>query len=139
MEGRDEKMRFAKGNTCSQSRSLAEWLDLFQKMKDYLRASDLLSLNELLDKFDVPYSTFKDNCLKYKELNSFRDDLRSILIARINRGAIKNEFNPTSSIWRMKQLGEVDSRDINNNHSGQISGDHTHRVIFEDYKEKEEE
>jgi len=136
MEGRNKKGRFIEGNTCAQSRSLDEWVALFNEMKIYLRTSDVLSLYELLDHFDVPYSTFKDNCLKYKILNDMRDDLRAILIARVNRGAIKNEFNPTACIWRMKQLGEVDSRDVNNNHSGYVSGDQTHRVIFENFEDE---
>jgi len=43
---------------------------------------------------------------------TLKTDIQNIIVSRINRGALKGDFNPTASIWREKQLGERDQQEI---------------------------
>jgi hypothetical protein len=44
---------------------------------------------------------------------TLKTDIQNRIISRINKNALNNDFNATSSIWRMKQLGELDQQFIN--------------------------
>ena len=46
-------------------------------------------------------------------------DIQNTITSRINKGALTGEFNPTASIWRMKQLGERDSQNIDYTSKGE--------------------
>jgi hypothetical protein len=41
-------------------------------------------------------------------LQYFKEDIKRLLTARINKGALQGNYNVTAAIWRMKQLGEKD-------------------------------
>lgn len=45
----------------------------------------------------------------------FKKDIQDAIISRINKQALTGNFNPTASIWRMKQLGEKDEQTQNLN------------------------
>lgn len=45
---------------------------------------------------------------------TLKNDIQNIIISRINKNALNNDFNATASIWRMKQLGEKDKQEIEN-------------------------
>jgi hypothetical protein len=47
---------------------------------------------------------------KFPVFESIKKDIADIIIARINKNALKGDFNPAASIWRMKQLGEKDTQ-----------------------------
>jgi hypothetical protein len=47
-------------------------------------------------------------CGKIPIFANLKKDVQNIIIARVNKNALKNKFNATASIWRMKQLGEVE-------------------------------
>jgi hypothetical protein len=47
-------------------------------------------------------------CKKIPVFKNLKKDIQDIIISRINKNALKNKFNATASIWRMKQLGEKD-------------------------------
>jgi len=53
-------------------------------------------------------STFHYLIEKFPVLEIYKKDITDIVVSRINKNALKNEFNATASIWRMKQLGEKD-------------------------------
>jgi len=79
-------------------------------LQDAIHAVGLYStgLNYLIEKFPVFENTKKD--------------IENLILARINKQALKNQFNAASSIWRMKQLGEKEKseQDINLNGTGSI-------------------
>ena len=41
---------------------------------------------------------------------TLKKDIQDIIVSRINRGALKGDYQPASSIWRQKQLGEKDQQ-----------------------------
>lgn len=43
---------------------------------------------------------------------NLKKDIQNIIISRVNKGALKGDYQPTASIWRMKQLGELDEKNI---------------------------
>lgn len=47
----------------------------------------------------------------------FKKDIQAAIVSRVNKSALKGEFNATASIWRMKQLGETDEKVIDNKSS----------------------
>ena len=72
-------------------------------LQDAIHAVGLYStgLNYLIEKFPVFENTKKD--------------IENLILARINKQALKGNYNAASSIWRMKQLGEKEKteQDIN--------------------------
>ena len=46
---------------------------------------------------------------------TLKKDIQKAIVSRINNGGLDGNFQPAMSIWRMKQLGEVDSKEINQN------------------------
>ena len=58
----------------------------------------------------MPSRTFYYLADKHEVLQHIKKDINDVIIAKINRGALKGEFNATASIWRQKQLGEKDQQ-----------------------------
>lgn len=52
---------------------------------------------------------------KIPVFEDIKKDIQNIIISRVNKNALKMKFNATAAIWRMKQLGEKDSSDLNFN------------------------
>ena len=75
--------------------------------------------------------SFQDACISIKWRSSkvaywtkkipvfetLKKDIQDIIVSRINKKALNNKFNATASIWRMKQLGEIDesTKNLTNN------------------------
>lgn len=55
---------------------------------------------------------------KLAVFETFKKDIQDIITSRINKGALHGDYQPTASIWRMKQLGEKDQQyqEIDNKH-----------------------
>ena len=51
---------------------------------------------------------------KIPNIENIKNYIRDIINSRINKKALRGNFNPTASIWRMKQLGEKDTQEIKN-------------------------
>lgn len=49
-------------------------------------------------------------CNKLSVFETFKKDIQNVIISRINRESLRNNFNSTASIWRQKQLGERDQQ-----------------------------
>jgi hypothetical protein len=110
-------MAAPKGNRYNERYSKEDALELFEKGLEYARWNEeCLSVQDVVIYLDLSHSTFYNLCEQHKELDDIKKDLNDAIIARINRQALKNKFNPTASIWRMKQLGERDQQEIK--HSG---------------------
>lgn len=52
-------------------------------------------------------------CGKVPVFANLKSDVQNSIIRRINKGALTGDYQPTASIWRMKQLGELDEKSIN--------------------------
>ena len=96
---------------------------------------ECLSLQDAIYHCGMAYSTFYYLSDRYAGLETIKKDIHNAVIRRVNKGALTGDMNPTAGIWRMKQSGEVDSRDLNNNHSGRIDGTQEHKVTFQDYED----
>lgn len=47
---------------------------------------------------------------KISVFENIKKDIQDIITSRINKAALNGDFNPATSIWRMKQLGEKDTQ-----------------------------
>lgn len=56
-------------------------------------------------------------CDKIPIFATLKKDIQNIITRRINKGALTGDYQPTASIWRMKQLGETDEKVIDNKSS----------------------
>ena len=54
-------------------------------------------------------------CKKIPIFESIKKEAFAIIVSRVNSKALHGKFNPASSIWRMKQLGEIDKQELDNN------------------------
>lgn len=52
---------------------------------------------------------------KIPTFETLKRDIQNAIIRRVNKGALKGNFNATSAIWREKQLGETDVQQIEQN------------------------
>lgn len=50
---------------------------------------------------------------KIPVFENLKKDIQNIIISRINKGALTSNLQATASIWRMKQLGEIDEKSVN--------------------------
>lgn len=102
-----------KGNRYTQKYTEEQAIELFIKAADYAITNDeCLSVQDAVIHIDIPHSTFYDLAEKHKVLDNIKKEINSAVIARINKGALLNEMNPTAAIWRAKQLGETDKQVI---------------------------
>lgn len=74
-----------------------------------------LCLEDAIAQTKIPYSTYDYLAIKYEVLGQIKKDTKIEVKRRINKGALEGDFNPASGIWRMKQLGEVDKQEIDQN------------------------
>jgi hypothetical protein len=74
-----------------------------------------LCLEDAIHQTEIPYSTYDYLALKYEVLGRIKKDTKIEVKRRINKGALEGDYNPASGIWRMKQLGEVDKQEIDQN------------------------
>ncbi len=93
--------------------------DIFNKMIENTKYDDkILCIQDAIMSVDLYPSSVNYLIDKFPVFESLKSDINNIIIARINRGALTGGFNPTASIWRMKQSGERDSSDINHQNNG---------------------
>jgi len=131
-----EDTQFKKGNKAAQAMSDEAMENMFHEMIEYAMddANEALALQDVYLKFNMGKSTFCYRCSKNENLAELKESICDAITARVNRGAMKGEYVPSPSIWRLKQLGEKDSSSINHNHSGNMITEH--KVIFEDYSDE---
>ncbi len=85
---------------------------LFMKGLQYAKSNDdCLSIQDVIIHIDISHSTFYNLCEKFEVLDNIKKDMNDAVIARVNRNALKNKYNSTAAIWRMKQLGEKDVKE----------------------------
>ena len=100
-------MAAPKGNKFTQKYTEKEAENLLLDALEYAKKNgNCLSIQDAIIHIDTPHTTFYDLCRKHKVLNNIKKDINNHIVARINRNALRNKFNSTAAIWRMKQLGE---------------------------------
>jgi len=83
----------------------------FSDMLEYCRKDDdVFSLQQAYIDFGMHPATYYYLTNKFPVLEEYKKGMADIIIARINKGSIKGDYNPTASIWRSKQLGEKDTQ-----------------------------
>ena len=89
-----------------------------QMMLNAKTDEDILCIQDAIASVDLYVSSVNYLIEKFPVFEKLKEDLQNIIIQRINRGALKGYFNPTASIWRMKQSGETDEQKINHQNDG---------------------
>lgn len=106
-------MAAEKGNRYSELRTPEEVKEAFERAYEAAKTDeDVLCLQDAIFKSGIPYSSYYDYAKNDKELEKLKKDTQTEVLRRVNRGALKGTFRETSSIFRMKQLGERDSHDV---------------------------
>ena len=108
-------MAAAEGNQYTRKYTLESALPLFEKALSYaIESNDCLCVQDAVAQSGIAHTTFYDLCKQFNVLNDIKKNINENVIMRINRGGLKGDFNPTASIWRMKQLGEKDKTEVAN-------------------------
>lgn len=110
------------GNQYTRKYTLEEALPLFEKAREYARINDdCLCVQDAVKEANIPSRTFYDLCDQFDVLQDIKRDINDFVISRVNRGALKGDYNATAGIWRMKQLGEKDKHEVEQTNIDQIS------------------
>lgn len=81
----------------------------FKKMLEIAQNdNDCLCFADAVHKAGLPISSVNKAAKKHEELANIKEDIRAVIIRRVNRNALKNKFSAAASIFRLKQLGEKD-------------------------------
>ncbi len=115
--------KFAKGNKDAEKWKESDFEDILnicykvakENPNDFLSMADIVLYAK--DELGVPSRTFYYLVEKFPVLQSLKEDLNLLLIARVNKKALFSDYNATASIWRMKQLGEKDLSSVNMDHT----------------------
>jgi len=112
--------RFELGNKDAEKWTEDVVRDYFDKMlantKD--EEQDILSIQDAIASVGLYRSSVDYLVNKFPVFGNLKKDLQDIIIARINKGALKGDYVPTPAIFRMKQLGEIDGQEINHKNNG---------------------
>ena len=101
------------GNKYTQKYTEEDAVELFIKGLEYAESQhDCYSLADAIKHTEIPYSTYDYLAERYEVLGRIKKDTKTEVSRRINKGALLSELQPASAIWRLKQLGEVDSKEI---------------------------
>lgn len=100
------------GNDYNEIYTLDKELPIFKEIIEDAKRGKYLSIQEAVMMSPYPRSVFYYLCDKFEDLDILKKELNDIIIAIINRRGLEGEYNATSSIWRMKQLGERDKHEI---------------------------
>jgi hypothetical protein len=107
----NEKTQFKKGNRDAEKWSIEDAEKLFLKALEFANDSDeCLCVEDAIHHSKIPYTTFYDLAKKHTVLNNIKKDINKAILRRINKKGLKGDFNPAMSIWRLKQLGEVEKQ-----------------------------
>lgn len=102
-----------KDNKYAEKYTLEDAEKIFNEiLKLSIESEDVLCIQEAVIKSGIPRSTFYALCKKHKVLDNIKKEINDAIISKINRQALTSKYNPTASIWRMKQLGEKDKQEI---------------------------
>lgn len=85
----------------------------FKEMKSNTETDeDILCFQDACKSVGWRYTKIEYWIKKIPSLDNYKKDIQNIIISRINRNALRNKYNPTASIWRMKMLGEYEVQKV---------------------------
>ena len=94
-----------------------------EMLKNAETNDEILCLQDAYKSINWRYSKVDYWINKIPSLGKYKKDIQSAIISRINKKALQGEksggFNATASIWRMKQLGEIDQSNIDHTTKGE--------------------
>ena len=104
-------MAAPKGNQYTRKWEIEELTELFLKGLEFAETNKkCYCLADAIYHTEIPYSTYDYYAEKEHVLGLIKKDTMICITRRINKGALEGDYNPASSIWRMKQLGEKDQQ-----------------------------
>jgi hypothetical protein len=109
----DIKTRFQIGNKDAEKWTVENAYDLFEEM--FLNSEEdnnILCFNDACKSVEFRHSHIEYIIKKFPVFEDYKKDIQETIISRINKEALTNNFNSTASIWRMKQLGERDNKEV---------------------------
>ena len=74
------------------------------------KSKDILCVQDAFMSIEMRPTTAHYLINKFPVLEDIKKDINDVVISRINKGALEGDYQPASSIWRMKQLGERDTQ-----------------------------
>jgi len=111
--------QFEEGNNAAEKWTEEEATKMFQIIYDNAEAdSNILCIQDAFLAIPMRGSTFYYLIEKFPVLDKFKKDIQDVIISRVNKEALRNKFNSTASIWRMKQLGERDEKSVDHTTGG---------------------
>ena len=105
-------MAAPEGNKYNEIYTLEKELPIFKDIIDKAKKGEYLSIQEAVMYSPYERCIFYYLCERFEDLNNIKKELNDIIIAIVNRKGLEGEYNATSAIWRMKQLGERDKTEI---------------------------
>ena len=111
--------QFEIGNKAAEKWTLDEVRAIFlQMLENACKDDSILCLQDAIRSVNLYMSSINYLIDKFPVFETLKTDINSVIISRINKGALTGEFNPTAAIWRMKQSGETDQQQINHQNNG---------------------
>lgn len=109
------------GNKYAQEWTLENALPRFEDTLKFALDDEknCLCMQEAVMQSGIPSRTFYQLSKDHKVLQDIRAEINDAIIIRVNRGAMKGDLKETSSIFRMKQLGERDKLEIDHTTAGE--------------------
>ena len=130
-------MAAPKGNQYTRKYTEKEAFKIFEATLKWAKEEeDCLCVQDAVIHSDIPRSTFYYLCDEHKVLDNIKKEINDLVIARVNKGALKGDYNPTAGIWRMKQLGETDKREVDSKSSDGSMTPQPTIVVKEDLKDE---
>lgn len=80
--------------------------------------SKILCLQDAIHSVNLYSSAMTYFMEKFPVFANIKKDIQDVIVSRVNAKALNNEFNPTASIWRMKQCGEKDESAVDHKNNG---------------------
>ena len=101
------------GNKNAEVYTIEEATEAYELVASLAMTNDeCYSMQDAYIEAGIRPSTYYYLIEKFPVLESLKKDAQDYIIARVNKGSIKTDFNATASIWRMKQLGEADKTEV---------------------------
>ncbi len=101
-----------KGNKYTQKYDEDQAIELFIEMLEFSKTDGCLCVQDAFLHIDMPSSTFYHLVEKHDVLEYIKRDIMANISSRVNKKGLTGDFNATMSIWRLKQMGEKDSKEI---------------------------
>ena len=126
--------QFVIGNKDAEKWTEDDAKELFLSIRELCKDGKINSLQDAILKANHYHSGYYYLLKKYPVLDSIKEDSQNIIIAGVNQKALDGTFNPTASIWRMKQCGEKDESAIDHKNNG--SSFETPKIVFKKFTDE---